>query len=99
MTAVLSSPARHRFVLELRHDNRRLHESALEKADFARAVEATFFGALRRGEFAAYAPPFDAARIEPCFTAAGPESPAFEVVLPTPAGKEVRQRFESDYFR
>jgi proteasome lid subunit RPN8/RPN11 len=99
MTAVLSSPVRHRFVLEILHDNRRLHEAPLEKADFARAVETTFFEALRKGAFETYAPPFDLARIEPCFEGDGPSAPAFEVVLPTPAGKEFRQRFEGEFFR
>jgi hypothetical protein len=86
-------------VLELWHDNRRAADLPLEKADFARAVEATFFEALRRGEFLGYAPPLAAARVEPCLKDAGPSSPAFEVVLPTPAGQEVRQRFDADYFQ
>src|SRR5262245_21029169 len=91
--------AQHRFVVELlAPGGGRLHEASLEKADFARAVEATFFEALRRGAFAEYAPPMSRARVEPAFSGDGPQSAGFEVVLPTPAG-EVRRRFGLDYFR
>jgi proteasome lid subunit RPN8/RPN11 len=95
---VLSS-VRHNFVLELFHDNRRIHDVRLEKTDFSRAIEATFFTALRQGEFDVYAPSLDSASIEPCFEGDGPDSPAFEVVLPTPSGREVRQRFGADIFK
>jgi hypothetical protein len=77
MTAVLSSPVRHRFCLEILHGNRRIHEVHLETRDFDRAVEAAFIEGLRRGEFSRYAPPFDSARVEPCFEGDGPNAPAF----------------------
>jgi proteasome lid subunit RPN8/RPN11 len=99
MSQTLSAPPRHRFVLELlAPDGRRLHDAALEKEDFARAVEATFFEALRRGSFRDYAPPTDQARVEPAFAGHGPLASGFEIVLPTPAG-EARQRFGLSYFK
>jgi proteasome lid subunit RPN8/RPN11 len=97
MTATLTPPVRHRFVLELIHGNRLIHEAVLARADFARAVEATFFEALRRGEFDRYEVPLETARIEPSFTD-GPHFEDFDVVLPTPAGKEVRRRFGGNLF-
>ena len=45
----------------------RVHDLPLARADFDRAIEATFFDALRSGQFAEYAPPFAEARVEPDF--------------------------------
>ena len=91
-------PVQHRFVLELLHGQRRIQEVCLEKADFARVVEAAFFDALRRGELASYQSPADLARIEPCFDGDGPTSDGFDVVLQVPSGREVRKRFGVDVF-
>jgi proteasome lid subunit RPN8/RPN11 len=92
----------HRFALELlQRDGRRLHEVPLERGDFARAAEATFFDALRRGRFAEYTPPLDQARIEPRLPAGvgAPAVKGFDVVLPTPDGGEHRRAFGIDFFR
>src|SRR5262245_22327965 len=91
------TPARHRFVLELLHDGRPLPAMALERADFGRAIEATFFDALRAGHFSEYAPPSDAA-VEPVLDPGSPHVEAFDVVVPLPRGGEQRRRFAGDYF-
>lgn len=89
---------RHRFVLEVcAPDGRRLHDAALEKGDFTRAIETTYFDAMRKGAFRDYLPPDDA-RIEPVFQGAGPQAGGFDVVLPTPEG-EARKRFSLSYFK
>jgi proteasome lid subunit RPN8/RPN11 len=98
MTATLT-PVRHRFVLELHHDGRPVHELPLERADFARAVEATFFEALRRGRCRDYDPPLEQAAVEPLFRAGSPHAEAFEVVVPLPTGGEQWQRFDGEFFR
>src|SRR3989442_1471012 len=87
----------HRFALELTHDGRPLPALALERGDFGRAIEATFFDALRAGQFRDYAPPADAV-IEPLLDADSPHAEAFDVVLPLPRGGERRRRFFGDYF-
>jgi hypothetical protein len=98
MPEVLTQPAQHRFVLELlAPDGRRLGAAALDQPDFARAVEATFFEALRQGAFHEYALSPDRARIDPLFRDR-PQSAGFEVVLPTPAG-EIRRRYGLDFFK
>jgi proteasome lid subunit RPN8/RPN11 len=79
----------------------RVHELPLARADFHRAIEATFFDALRRGLLGEYAPPFAAARIEPAFGDEGAGSPraaGFRVVLPLPGGGEERREFTADFF-
>lgn len=91
------TPVRHRFVLELLHDGRPLPALALERADFGRAIEATFFDALRAGHFTEYAPPANAV-VEPVLTADSPHAEAFEVAVPLPQGGEQRRRFGGDYF-
>jgi hypothetical protein len=91
MTATLTPP-RQRFVLELLHDGRPVQALPLERADFARAVEAAFFEALRRGLFQTYDPPLLRANLEPY-------GDGFEVVLPLPAGGEQRRRFGGGFFR
>jgi len=78
----------------------RVHDLPLVRADFDRAIETTFFDALRSGQFADYAPPFAEARIEPDFgTETGsPHAPNFRVVLPLPDGGELRREFASEFF-
>jgi proteasome lid subunit RPN8/RPN11 len=90
----------HRYGLELLlPDGRRVQELALEQGDFSRAIEATFFDALRRGLFADYSFSPDAARIEPRFTQPGqPNLEGFDVVLPTPTGEE-RRTFSANFFQ
>ena len=96
MSHILAASPRHRFVLEmLAPDGRHLHDVALEKADFSRAVEATFFEALRRGDYREYDVPTDA-RVEPVFTGEGPMAGGFEVVLPD---VRARHRFGVGYFK
>jgi proteasome lid subunit RPN8/RPN11 len=91
-----------RYRLELwLAEGRRVHEVPLAPADFARAVEATFFAGLRRGAFRSYAPPApEQARLAPLF--GGSHTPAltrgFEVALPSLAGEEVRQAFDLRFF-
>jgi proteasome lid subunit RPN8/RPN11 len=98
MTATLTPP-RHRFVLELLHDGRPVHSVPLESADFARAVEATFFEALRRGAFNNYDLPLERAVFEPVLEDGSSLAEAFEVVLPLPAGGEHRHCFTGGYFK
>ncbi len=98
MTATLT-PLRHRFVLELLHEGRPVHALPLERGDFARAIEAAFFEGLRRGAFDTYDPPLDRAALEPVLEAGSPHADAFEVVLPLPAGGELRRRFGGSYFK
>jgi proteasome lid subunit RPN8/RPN11 len=89
--------ARHRFVLELLHGGRPLPALPLERADFGRAIEATFFDALRIGHFSEYAPPADVI-VEPVLTHVSPLAEAFDVAVPLPQGGEQRRRFGADYF-
>jgi proteasome lid subunit RPN8/RPN11 len=100
MPVLQSEPMLYRFALELMlADGSRVHELALDRADFARAVEATFFDALRRGLYADYAPPLGEARLEPVFAQAGrPDVAGFRVVLPTPDGGEQRRTVGIDFF-
>jgi proteasome lid subunit RPN8/RPN11 len=102
MLEVQTKPETYRFGLELLlPSGQRVGEVHLECGDFARAVEATFFDALRRGLFTDYAPSLDRARIEPRFPSdAGPKPQVegFEVVLPTDAGSEHRRAFGIDFF-
>jgi proteasome lid subunit RPN8/RPN11 len=98
MTATLT-PLRYRFVLELLHNGRPIHDLPLDRADFARAVEAAFFAALRRGVYHDYDPPLERAVVEPVLETASPQSAGFEVVLPLPDGSTQRQRFGSDFFQ
>jgi proteasome lid subunit RPN8/RPN11 len=77
----------------------RVHEVPLARADFDRAVEATFFDALRRGLFTEYSPPFAAARVVPDFPKEGsPRTEGFCVVLPLPGGGEHEKVFSADFF-
>lgn len=94
-----TTPLSYRFVLDVRTpEGRLIHGLRLERADFARAVEETFFDALRAGDFAGYAVPTDGVRIVPTFRGDGPRSAGFEVILPTPAG-ERRERFGLEFFK
>jgi proteasome lid subunit RPN8/RPN11 len=77
----------------------RVHELPLARTDFDRAIEATFFDALRRGRFTDYAPPLPRARIEPRFAREGtPDARGFRVVLPLPDGGEQTRDFPADFF-
>ena len=98
MTAT-PTPLRHRFVLELMYDDRPVHELPLERADFARAGEATFFEALRRGLFRDYDPPLERAVLEPILDPGSPHVTAFEVMVPLPGGGEQRGRFGGAFFK
>src|SRR3954466_1265260 len=91
------TPVRHRFVLELLHEEKALPAVPLERADFGRAIEATFFDALRAGHFAEYAPPANAT-VEPILSPGSPHAEGFEVAAPWPQGGEQRRRFGSGYF-
>jgi proteasome lid subunit RPN8/RPN11 len=79
----------------------RVHEVPLARADFDRAVEATFFEALRRNLFTDYKPPFAAARVVPDFPSGkegSPRTEGFRVVLPLPEGGEHEKEFSADFF-
>jgi proteasome lid subunit RPN8/RPN11 len=91
--------ALYRYTLELLDaDGQPVHEVALARADFGRAVEATFFDALRRGHFQDYVPALEQARLEPRFARPDlPHTKGFAVVLPTPAGEQ-RRDFSIDFF-
>src|SRR3954469_22559601 len=91
------TPARCRFELELLHGGRPLPALALERADFGRAIEATFFDALRGGHFSEYSPPADVI-VEPVSATGSPHAEAFDVAVPLPHGGEQRRRFGADYF-
>jgi len=90
----------YRFGLDLLlPDGRRLQQLPLEKEDFSRAIEATFFDGLRRGVFPEYRFSLDEAWIVPRFAAEArvaaesrPELEGFEVVLAGPGGEQ-RKRF------
>jgi proteasome lid subunit RPN8/RPN11 len=78
-----------------------VHEVTLTNADFARAVEATFFDGLRHGVFIDYNLPIGQTRIVPHFQQVEGESPratGFDVVLPTPANDDHRLTFGSGFF-
>jgi hypothetical protein len=99
MPRTKAPPALYRFRLEFFHGkDRRVHELPLAKPDFARAVEAAFFEALRRGLFDDYTPPADALLL-PCFAAPGsPRADGFAVALPLPGGDDYRKEFPSEFF-
>jgi proteasome lid subunit RPN8/RPN11 len=103
MQAVEGQAGVYRYRLDFRDESgRRVHEVALERADFARAVEAAAFDALRRGLLPAYDPAPARARLEPRFARPGGGSPlaaGFDVVMPTPAGPEYRLGFDTRFFR
>ena len=77
MPQTRARPALYQYRLEFfkSRGGQRVHEVPLARADFDRAVEAAFIEGLRRGEFSRYAPPFDSARVEPCFEGDGPNAP------------------------
>jgi proteasome lid subunit RPN8/RPN11 len=95
-------PALYQYRLEFFKPRRgRVHELPLARADFDRAIEATFFDALRSGSFAEYRPPFAAARIAPAFASGkegSPRAEGFRVVLPLPDGGEQEKEFTADFF-
>ena len=76
----------------------RVHDLPLARADFSRAIEATFFDGLRRGLFTDDDPPMAEARIEPAFADGSPNARGFRVVLPLPGGDEHRQDFPAEFF-
>jgi proteasome lid subunit RPN8/RPN11 len=103
MPPTRTRPALYQYRLEFFkvRGGQRLHELPLARADFDRAIEATFFDGLRRGLFAEYAPPFGEARIEPAFAdedAGSPNAEAFRVVLPLPGGGEYVREFPAEFF-
>jgi proteasome lid subunit RPN8/RPN11 len=103
MTVTRARPARYHYRLEFfkARGGERVHELSLARADFDRAIEATFFDGLRRGRYADYAPPFARARVEPAFAAGREGSPSargFGVVLPAADGSEHRKAFPADFF-
>ncbi len=77
-----------------------VHDVPLARADFDRAIEATFFDGLRRGLFADYAPPFAAAHIVPAFGRGegSPRAAGFCVAIPAADGGEHRKEFSADFF-
>jgi proteasome lid subunit RPN8/RPN11 len=100
MSRVQVQAGQYSFRLELwQGSDRRVGELRLARADFNRAIEATFFDALRRGQLSDYERPFDAARIEPRFPGEGPSprTHGFLVALPTPGG-EHRLTFDPTFF-
>jgi proteasome lid subunit RPN8/RPN11 len=102
MPSTQTPPAVYHYRLEF-FDAQRwpVQEVALTAADFARAVEATFFDGLRKGAWTAYDPPLGRERIEPDFAdpeGGAPQAKGFEVVLPTPDGGEQRLTFASSFF-
>ena len=81
MPPVLTSTP-YRFTLDLLTPNgKRIDEIALNRVDFDRAIEATFFDALRHGEITEYAFAKDQARIIPCFPSANPSSAGFDIAI------------------
>jgi proteasome lid subunit RPN8/RPN11 len=103
MPATQIGPALYQYRLEFLQvgSRRRVHDMVLPRADFDRAIEATFFDGLRCGLFADYAPPFAKARIEPVFAGAAEGSPradAFRVVLPAAQGDEYGKEFPAEFF-
>jgi proteasome lid subunit RPN8/RPN11 len=99
--AILQAPTiRHRFQLELWNGRQRVHAVPLERTDFARAIEAAFFDALRRGVVERYDPHPETARLEPCFALeeGSPVATGFTVALPTPAGEHCL-RLPAEYFQ
>ena len=102
MPRLQAEPDVYRFRLEfLRGRSERVHEVELARPDFDRAIEATFFDALRRGLFTDYDPPLDRVRMEPHFAEGDrtPRSAGFTVILPTPDGGEQRQAFDLLFFK
>jgi proteasome lid subunit RPN8/RPN11 len=102
--SVTSRSKAYRFQLEFRlRDQPLIHQVVLEPADFNRAIEATFFDALRQGHFTTYAPPAaEEALIVPHFSARAENTPrvsGFEVVITTPAGGEHGKEFDLGFFR
>ena len=103
MPQTRTRPALYQYRLEFFkvRGGERVHELPLARADFDRAVEATFFDGLRRGLFTEYTPPFAAARIEPAFASGkqgSPNAEGFRVVLPLPDGGEHAQEFPAEFF-
>jgi proteasome lid subunit RPN8/RPN11 len=87
-----------RFHLEMRTtEGPFVHQASLNMADFNRAIEATFFDALREGVYDEYQIPASP-RIEPHLPRESPESAGFEVIFDTPVGQR-RKRFGIDYFK
>jgi proteasome lid subunit RPN8/RPN11 len=102
MPRVKARPGTYRFRLEFLQDRAEcVHEMQLERADFARAIEAAFFGALRKGQFTDYDPQLDRARLEPRFLEedGSPRTHGFAVVVPTPDGGEHRELFDARFFK
>jgi proteasome lid subunit RPN8/RPN11 len=102
MPPLQAEPDVYRFRLEfLSGRSQRIHEVELARPDFDRAIEATFFEALRRGRFSDYDPPLDRARIEPRFVEGDrtPRSAGFTVILPAPHSEEQRQDFDLLFFK
>jgi proteasome lid subunit RPN8/RPN11 len=103
MPQTRARPALYQYRLEFFkvRGGERVHELRLARADFDRAIEAAFFGAMRRGQFTEYNPPLAMARIEPAFgdnNDGSPNAPGFLVVLPLPGGGEHRQGFPAEFF-
>jgi proteasome lid subunit RPN8/RPN11 len=103
MTQTRTRSALYQYRLEFFKTRRgeRVHEVPLARVDFDRAVEATFFDALRDGRFGEYRPPFAAARVEPAFASGkegSPRAKGFRVVLPLPEGGEHGKEFSADFF-
>jgi proteasome lid subunit RPN8/RPN11 len=103
MPQTRTRPALYQYRLEFFkvRGGERVHDVRLARADFDRAVEATFFDGLRRGLFTEYKPPFAAARIEPAFASGkqgSPRTEGFRAVLPLPDGGEHEKEFSADLF-
>jgi proteasome lid subunit RPN8/RPN11 len=103
MPQTRTRPALYQYRLEFFkvRGGERVHELPLARAEFDRAIEATFFDGLRRGLFTDYTPSLAAARIEPAFAngkQGSPNAEGFRVVLPLPDGGEHALEFPAEFF-
>lgn len=90
--------ASYRFAMEIHSPTGDQIESVtLERPDFDRAIEATYFAALQKGKLNEYQFDHAAARILPRLRS-GTNSAGFEIVTDTPSGEE-RRRFGLNYFK
>jgi hypothetical protein len=89
------------FRLELADEQQRhVGARALSAADFHRAIAETAFEGFRGGLLPEFAPPLDAARIEPIFAEGSTTAQVtgFRVAIPRPDGDDVVQEFGVGYF-
>jgi proteasome lid subunit RPN8/RPN11 len=94
-------PAMYQLRLEFRiEDGPPIRAERLTPADFARAVQAAYFDALRRGKLDEYDPAATAAIIEPRFVrnSGAPLTTGFRVLIPTPHGARHELDFGLSFF-